>query len=401
MNNAIDSSNKKLDSQLNYLKQEQFTGLIDIKSNTEVQWKIYLCLGRIVWADGGPHAYRSWIRLLKKHCPKIDLSNKFINNSKKCECWKYRILTFLWERNKITQEQLTAIIKNKIVEVMFDLLQEETTESLQYSYRPTSADFLLASGLKISLTLLDIEEIFQKTQRSQQNWSEYCQKTVNCFSPNLAPQIKDKEKLKQEVPTKVYENFVKLIDGKQTLRDLAVILNQEVQRLTCSLIPYIQKELLELITIPDIKQDNTSAVNSSSGSKTSSKSASRYKPLIVCIDDSPQIIKVMETIIRNAGYRFIGIEQALQAIPTLVSSSPDLIFLDIGMPIVNGYEICNQLRRVSKLKNIPVIMLTGQDGIIDRVRAKVAGASDFLSKPIDTSKILNTAEAFLSVTQEN
>ena len=72
-----------------------------------------------------------------------------------------------------------------------------------------------------------------------------------------------------------------------------------------------------------------------------------------------------------------------------------MIFLDIGMPIVNGYEICTQVRRVEKLKHIPIVFLTGNDGIIDRVRAKVSGANDFISKPIEIEKIINTINKYI------
>lgn len=66
------------------------------------------------------------------------------------------------------------------------------------------------------------------------------------------------------------------------------------------------------------------------------------------------------------------------------------------MPIVNGYELCSQLRRVSNLKDIPIVILTGNDGIVDSMRSKISGASDFISKPVDISKILSKVEKFLS-----
>ena len=66
------------------------------------------------------------------------------------------------------------------------------------------------------------------------------------------------------------------------------------------------------------------------------------------------------------------------------------------MPIVNGYEICTQVRRVSKLKHIPIVFLTGNDGIIDRFRAKVSGANAFITKPIEINKITTAIERYLT-----
>lgn len=65
------------------------------------------------------------------------------------------------------------------------------------------------------------------------------------------------------------------------------------------------------------------------------------------------------------------------------------------MPIANGYEICSQIRRVSALNHIPVIILTSNDGIVDRVRAKMVGSSGFLAKPIVTEKVLKILQKYL------
>ncbi len=65
------------------------------------------------------------------------------------------------------------------------------------------------------------------------------------------------------------------------------------------------------------------------------------------------------------------------------------------MPIANGYEVCSQIRRISQFKNIPVIILTGNNGIVDRVRAKIVGSSEFLSKPIKPEQVLAVVRKYL------
>ncbi|MEL4897544.1 response regulator [Crocosphaera sp. Alani8] len=85
-------------------------------------------------------------------------------------------------------------------------------------------------------------------------------------------------------------------------------------------------------------------------------------------------------------------QKPLKAIPSFLKNKPDLIFLDLVMPITNGYELCTQLRKTPSLKDVPVVILTGKDGLVDRMRAKIVGANDFLSKPVKVSefiKVLN------------
>ncbi len=120
-----------------------------------------------------------------------------------------------------------------------------------------------------------------------------------------------------------------------------------------------------------------------------------HQPLIVCIDDSFQVCQAVNQILAPAGYRFTSIQDSMQALPTLIELKPSLIFLDLMMPVANGYEICVQVRRVSVLKDIPIVILTGKDGIVDRVRAKMAGASDYLAKPVEADKLLAVVQKYL------
>lgn len=118
-----------------------------------------------------------------------------------------------------------------------------------------------------------------------------------------------------------------------------------------------------------------------------SKRYERATPLIAYVDDYPVDGETMHQILDQIGYRLIHIQDPMQALPLLLEHKPELIFLDLVMPIVNGYEACAQIRRVSRFKDTPIIILTSNDGIIDRVRAKIVGSTDFLAKPIELKKV--------------
>jgi chemotaxis family two-component system response regulator PixG len=103
----------------------------------------------------------------------------------------------------------------------------------------------------------------------------------------------------------------------------------------------------------------------------------------------------LEAILQPLGYDILTILDPLQGVSLLLKHKPQLIFLDLVMPSTNGYELCTFLRRSSVFKETPIVMLTGHDGMVDRLRAKVVGSTDFLSKPPDTTKVLQVVQKHL------
>lgn len=132
--------------------------------------------------------------------------------------------------------------------------------------------------------------------------------------------------------------------------------------------------------------------NSKSKNKQTRKS---LLPKIIYVDDSPADSRAMAAIVEKMGYSYLNIPDPLQALPMLIELRPKMILLDLVMPIANGYEVCTQLRRVTTLKAIPVIIVTSNSGIIDRVRARMVGASGFLSKPIREEKVIKVLQKHL------
>jgi chemotaxis family two-component system response regulator PixG len=103
----------------------------------------------------------------------------------------------------------------------------------------------------------------------------------------------------------------------------------------------------------------------------------------------------MDKILVTANYQFLGVNDPLRALAILMARKPELIVLDLVMPNANGYEICSNLRKLSFFRNTPIVILTGNDGLIDRVRAKMVGSSDFISKPVNADIVLSTIRKHL------
>ncbi len=364
-------------SKITALKLERFSGKLLLKDSLGQKWVIYLFLGRILYATGGIHPVRRWRRNLKLYCNGIEpeqlqlLTNIYSSSTETINIyWEYELLYSWVEQREINREQAVQIIGSIVAEVLFDV-----TQAMQITYQVEPEN-----SSHSQLVLLDAEQVITEVKRVWQTWQEA---KIADRSPNRAPVIKQPEQLQQKIAASVYQILTKLLDGQHTLRDLAIKMKRDVVEVTCSLIPYIQAGLVELIDIPDLAApiDSTSFM-------LPPPAAIAIRPLVACVDDSPAVCRCMEKILTTADYEFLGIQDSLRAIAALLTHKPDLIFLDLVMPNTNGYEICTQLRKVSAFHNTPIVILTGNDGIIYRVRSKLVGASGFLSKPVNPETVL-------------
>ena len=113
---------------------------------------------------------------------------------------------------------------------------------------------------------------------------------------------------------------------------------------------------------------------------------------ILVVEDSSTIRKVISITLSQKGYEIIEAGDGLEALSRLNEDKPDLILLDIVLPKMDGYQLLSIIKENLMFKNIPVIMLTSKDGIINKVKGKVAGSSAYLTKPFDPAQLIDTIE---------
>ncbi len=109
---------------------------------------------------------------------------------------------------------------------------------------------------------------------------------------------------------------------------------------------------------------------------------------VACIDDSPTVLNAIQKFLEGQSLSVVAINDPVKALMQIVRSKPDLILLDITMPNLDGYELCALLRRHPRYKRTPIVMVTGNTGLIDRARAKLVRASGYLTKPFTQSDLL-------------
>jgi len=124
-------------------------------------------------------------------------------------------------------------------------------------------------------------------------------------------------------------------------------------------------------------------------------SSLRARKLIIAVDDSQTIRKLVAVNLERRGFRVVAVEDGMQALTKFEEYKPDLLLLDVSLPKVDGYEVCRIIRKHKLLKSTPVVMLSGKDGFFDRVKGKLAGANDYLTKPFDLPALLRVLEKHL------
>ena len=109
---------------------------------------------------------------------------------------------------------------------------------------------------------------------------------------------------------------------------------------------------------------------------------------VACVDDSPTVLNAIQKFLADQSLSVVAINDPVKALMQIVRSKPDLILLDITMPNLDGYELCSLLRRHPRYKRTPIVMVTGNTGLIDRVKAKLVRSSGYLTKPFTQSDLL-------------
>ena len=391
MNTNVNSKNKLFYLLINELPN-QFTGKLEVKSSRK-SWILFLCIGRLIWAIGGEHNNRRFHKIWNQFCSNISLDKIKFREGDYPISYYYHIMSVLYRRRSLntgqkslSTEQIKAVVTENLKEVLFDIFQEESQQELTYN--------LSDSGLEKSLTLMSavisLETILSTVN---QLWLEWENSNLAAYSPNLVPIITKPEKLKKVAKNNNYNIITKLVDGKNSLRETAALVNKDVRQLTLFLMPYFKNKLIDLQKVPDKKR----LVGSPGLVLELDTATSSTKPpaLIACVDDSKEICYLLEKTMSKGGYRFMAVNDSIKALVAIIEAKPDLIFLDLMMPIANGYEICTQLRRVPMFENTPIVILTGNDGVVDRVRAKMVGATGYLTKPIEPKKVLALVKRYL------
>lgn len=342
------------------------------RSLSSQSWFVFFLNGQIVYAAEGDGSLLRLRDYLRRYKVEAALDNITVPSIAAVNAPEYGYLWALLENHVLTPAQGRSIIHNMVHETLFDLL----------SLHQGSFIFELGSALSPQLTTLEINPLVAKIMKQVQEWKQF---HPHIQSPDQCPVIADADQLREALPENAFNSLDRWADGKTSIRQMARYLNRDILTVARAIYPYVQQGLVQLLY---------STAKETVAHKRSLTFQTTRTPRVVCIDDGTSIRKAVEYILNQHGYEATSIGNPLKALSLVFQLKPDLILCDIAMPELDGYEICAMLRKSTAFRQTPIVMLTGKDGFIDRVKARMVGATDYLTKPFGENELLMLVEKY-------
>lgn len=121
---------------------------------------------------------------------------------------------------------------------------------------------------------------------------------------------------------------------------------------------------------------------------------------VLVVDDSKTIRRTAETLLGKEGCSVVTAEDGFAALAMIVEHKPDIIFVDIMMPRLDGYQVCSLVKNNAQFKHIPVVMLSSKDGLFDKARGRIVGADQYLTKPFGRNELLEAIRDNTSIASD-
>jgi twitching motility two-component system response regulator PilG len=336
-------------------------------------WFVFFLNGQIIYAANGDSSLTRLKDYLAHYRISTRLEEVQIESLASVSALEYSYIWALLEEGMINPTQARSIIHSLIHETLFDIL----------SLHQGSFIFKLGSVLAPQLTSLEITPTLAKIMKQVQEWKQLY---PHFQSPNQLPVLTDITQLRSSLSVVTVNKLQHWADGKTSLRQLARYLNRDILTVAKALNPYVQQGWIQMVypvTSSLCKYEQNLSLEVIERAR------------IVCIDDATTICKTVESILKPQGYDAIGLTNSLQALSLVFQLQPHLILCDITMPELDGYEICAMLRHSRAFRMIPIIMLTAKGGFIDRAKAAMVGATDYLTKPFGDAELLTLVERYV------
>jgi two-component system, chemotaxis family, response regulator PixG len=383
---------------LKQLSEQKQDGCLEVSFNS-VNWYFYVEQGQLIYATYSIEP----IDLLDNHLRKLSREVQGITSDIRTQVRinfaaetasetklrpDYQAISWLVLTKNLSASDAATLISTVAVEVLESYLR---LNKARYTLKPKTSELPIYCRL-------DLSALLAKAHERNQAWQALAPAITSPYQcPKLAPQ----SGAHQKYAVAQIQKLQKILRGF-SFRHLGVLLNLDELKLAQNLHPLIQDQVVTLsdpaAPFNQLPQFNEQATSQAAVSQPSPSpqlkgletlSVSQKQHTIACIDDSPSILNTINRYLQGQDVSVVMIDDPVKALVQIIRAKPDLILLDVGMPWVDGYELCRLIRKNSRFKNTPVVMVTGNTGLIDRAKAKVSGATDYMTKPFTQPDLLN------------
>ncbi|BAY61058.1 response regulator receiver protein [Calothrix brevissima NIES-22] len=336
-------------------------------------WFIFFVNGQIIYCQQGDGSLSRIDDYLRYYRVKLQLKDLKLASLDSVNVAEYSYLWELLERNLIQPKVAREILYGLVCETLFDLL----------SLHAGCFSFHHGTVLTPQLTTWEISPLIKKIVKQLQNWQ---QMYPHIQSPNQVPVISEEVQSHSGLPVATINKLTYWADGKTSLRQLARCLNRDVYTVAKAIYPYVLQGWLQLVYSNTCDFDpyrENSAVEVKS------------KVRILSIQEAHSNSEAIKSILQPQGYEVLTLTNPLESLSLIFQLKPDMIFCDMAMPELDGYEICAMLRQSTAFRLLPIILLSDRDRFLDRVKAKMVGTTDYLVKPLRDTELLTLIETYL------
>ncbi len=387
-------------------------------STAEIRWSIYWKFTRLVYVTNSIEPFERLERHLRRflhHSPVLskelfeELRQRFEDSSQLSDQLSpdYQALLWLVQVKQLDPglaEQVTQNISLEVLESLW-LLPQGTYHVRKLVFRELP-----------HLWKLDLDEIRRLVELRHDQWHKLLPWIQ---SPYQRPYLSNRDRAQQVLSENALKSLTHMLRGFN-FRQLAMLMEQDDVAIANRLSPLISHGLLGLYPplAPFDKLPSFGATNRGTDTIVSNtladlwgqepRAAEELSAMlkkeaeekrcwrVVCIDDSMAMLQEIKRFLGGDDFDVMLLNDPTTALMKLNTLKPDLILLDVTMPEIDGYQVCRIIRKSSILKNVPVVMVTGNKGLIDRTKARLAGCTDYLVKPFSQSDLLKLAFRYLS-----
>lgn len=148
--------------------------------------------------------------------------------------------------------------------------------------------------------------------------------------------------------------------------------------------------------IPTGSDGESAGASGNSSGRPRQKLESSSRRTVLVVDDSPTVRKLVEMSLTRNGFRVVHAFDGVAAIKEIARQNPSLILMDANMPRLDGYQLCKLVKKHETTRHIPVVMLTGKEGVFDKLRGKLVGCSGYIAKPFSPEELVTAVGRFLA-----